>query len=590
MNKISTTKTTLQIFWQHTKRYKGALAIIYPSMLVAQFAEDMLAPLLISGILSNLAAGNMQALTLTKIWPLLLIISALEVFANLVWNVIIRIFWRMQEKIMCDLNLLIFKHLSTMSYRFFSDRFAGSLVNQTNKFVSSFERFTDALTFNVFKLLVALLLTAVILAPKAPIVVVAILVIAGIYAPVVWVFRRRQVINNRKWAVAETKRTGQLADAIGNILAVKSFSNEDFEYQRMETCVKEVFNRSMDTMRVSMKHELLTGTLQRSINIAVLILSVILAVNGTIAVGVIYLALTYSTNILRRLWDLNTTFRQFTRVFGDTSDMAKILLIKPEIKDPEKPEKANIVRGSISFENITFIYDKNKKPLFDDVSLSIKAGEKIGLVGLSGSGKTTLTRLLLRFSDIDNGKILIDDQDITKITQNDLRAHIAYVPQEPLLFHRSLSENIAYGDIDASQQEIEGAAKLANAHEFIKELPEGYETLVGERGVKLSGGQRQRVAIARAILKNSRILVLDEATSALDSESEQLIQKALWTLMEGRTAIVIAHRLSTIQKMDRIIVLDKGCIIEEGSHKELLDNKGIYASLWEHQSGGFIED
>ena len=590
MNKISTTKTTLQIFWQHTKRYKGALAIIYPSMLVAQFAEDMLAPLLISGILSNLAAGNMQALTLTKIWPLLLIISGLEIFANLAWNVIIRIFWRIQEKIMCDLNLLVFKHLSTMSYRFFSDRFAGSLVNQTNKFVSSFERFTDALTFNVFKLLVALLLTAVILAPKAPIVVVAILVIAGIYAPVVWVFRRRQVINNRKWAVAETKRTGQLADAIGNILVVKSFSNEDFEYKRMETCVNEVFNRSMDTMRVSMKHELLTGTLQRSINIAVLILSVILAVNGTIAVGVIYLALTYSTNILRRLWDLNTTFRQFTRVFGDTSDMAKILLIKPEIKDPEKPEKANIVRGSISFENITFIYDKNKKPLFDDVSLSIKAGEKIGLVGLSGSGKTTLTRLLLRFSDIDNGKILIDDQDITKITQNDLRAHIAYVPQEPLLFHRSLSENIAYGDIDASQQEIEGAAKLANAHEFIKELPEGYETLVGERGVKLSGGQRQRVAIARAILKNSRILVLDEATSALDSESEQLIQKALWTLMEGRTAIVIAHRLSTIQKMDRIIVLDKGCIIEEGSHKELLDNKGIYASLWEHQSGGFIED
>lgn len=590
MNKVSTTKTTLRIYWQHTKRYKSALAIIYPSILLAQFAEDMLAPLLISGILSNLATGNRDALALAKIWPILLIISALQLSSNLMWNMIVRIFWRIQDKIMCDLHLTIFEHLSTMSYRFFSDRFAGSLVNQANKFVSSFERFTDALTFNVYKLFVSLLLTSIILAPKALIVVVAILVIAGIYAPVVWIFRRKQVPFTRKWAAAETKRTGQLADAIGNISVVKSFSNENFEYKRMESSVKEVYERSIETMRVNMKHELLTGALQRSINIAVLILSVILAVNGTIAVGVIYLALTYSTNILGRLWDLNVTFRQFTRVFGDTSDMAKILLIPPEIKDPKSPETAKIVRGSISFENITFIYDKGKDALFDDVSLYIKAGEKIGLVGLSGSGKTTLTRLLLRFSDINGGKILIDGQDITKITQNDLRAHIAYVPQEPLLFHRSLSENIAYGAINASQQEVEGAAKLANAHEFIEQLPKGYETLVGERGVKLSGGQRQRVAIARAILKNSRILVLDEATSALDSESEQLIQKAMWTLMEGRTAIVIAHRLSTIQKMDRIIVLDKGCIIEEGSHKELLANGGIYASLWDHQSGGFIED
>jgi len=590
MNKISTTKTTLQIFWQHTKRYKSALAIIYPSILVAQFAEDMLAPLLISGILSNLAAGNRQALTLAKIWPILLIISALELSGNFIWNMIVRVFWRMQDKIMCDLNLTIFKHLSSMSYRFFSDRFAGSLVNQTNKFVSSYERFTDAMTFSVFKLFVSLLLTAIILAPKAPVVVLAILIITAIYAPVVWIFRRRQVAYTRKWASAETKRTGQLADAIGNISVVKSFSNEEFEYKRMESCTNEVYDRSIDTMRINMKHELLTGTLQRSINIAVLILSVILAVNGKIAVGIIYLSLTYSTNILGRLWDLNITFRQFTRVFGDTSDIAKIMLIPPEIKDPEHPEMAKIVRGSISFENIAFVYDKNQKALFDDVRLTIKAGEKIGLVGLSGSGKTTLTRLLLRFSDINSGKILIDGQDITKITQNDLRNHIAYVPQEPLLFHRSLSENIAYGNTEASQPEIIGAAKLANAHEFIKGLPRGYETLVGERGVKLSGGQRQRVAIARAILKNSRILVLDEATSALDSESEQLIQKALWTLMEGRTAIVIAHRLSTIQKMDRIIVLDNGCIIEEGSHKELIANKGIYASLWEHQSGGFIED
>ena len=228
--------------------------------------------------------------------------------------------------------------------------------------------------------------------------------------------------------------------------------------------------------------------------------------------------------------------------------------------------------------------------MFSDLSLSIKPGEKVGLVGHSGSGKTTFTRLLLRFSDIDGGAIKLDDQDIRAITQDDLHKKIAYVPQEPLMFHRSLADNIRYGNFSASQKEIERVAKLAHADDFIKDQPKGYETLVGERGVKLSGGQRQRIAIARAMLKDAPILVLDEATSALDSESEVLIQDALWKLMEGRTAIVIAHRLSTIQKMDRIVVMDNGSIVEEGTHKELIAKKGVYASLWDHQTGGFIEE
>jgi ATP-binding cassette subfamily B protein len=228
--------------------------------------------------------------------------------------------------------------------------------------------------------------------------------------------------------------------------------------------------------------------------------------------------------------------------------------------------------------------------LFSKLNLHIKAGEKIGLVGHSGSGKTTLTKLLLRFNDIDSGEILIDGQNVAAITQEDLRRHVAYIPQEPLLFHRSIRENIAYGKPEASDEEIEEAAKKAYATEFIDKLPAGYNTLVGERGVKLSGGQRQRIVIARAILKDAPILVLDEATSALDSESEKYIQAALMELMKKRTAIVIAHRLSTIQKMDRIIVLDHGTIVEEGSHKDLIKQNGTYAKLWAHQSGGFIEE
>jgi len=224
------------------------------------------------------------------------------------------------------------------------------------------------------------------------------------------------------------------------------------------------------------------------------------------------------------------------------------------------------------------------------IDLTIAPGEMVGIVGPSGSGKSTLTRLLLRFSDIDGGAIMIDGQNIAQITQDDLRRFIAYVPQEPLLFHRSIRENIAYGSPKATEKEIVAAARKANAAEFIDHLPDGYDTMVGERGVKLSGGQRQRIAIARAILKNAPILVLDEATSALDSESEILIQEALQKLMQNRTTIVIAHRLSTIQKMDRIVVLADGAIVEQGPHQKLIARKGVYAQMWGHQSGGFIEE
>jgi ABC-type multidrug transport system fused ATPase/permease subunit len=225
-----------------------------------------------------------------------------------------------------------------------------------------------------------------------------------------------------------------------------------------------------------------------------------------------------------------------------------------------------------------------------DFSLAIKGKEKIGLVGRSGAGKSTLTKILLRHYDINGGVITIDDQDISDVTRESLRDAVAVVPQEPLLFHRTLRENIAYGNPGASEYKIVEAAKLAQAHEFIMRLPRGYDTLVGERGVKLSGGERQRIVVARAILKNAPILILDEATSALDSESEVAIQKALHTLMEGKTVIAIAHRLSTLREMDRIIVMDGGQIIEDGSHEELIARGGTYAELWAHQAGGFLKD
>ena len=591
MSKQLNSKRVVSIYWEHSKRYKKKLWIIYPSMVVAQVVEDFIQPLIISYILTSLATGNLDQLKNNNLVLILLALALTEAFGLFMWNrLIIPLFWRTQEKIMRDLSMTSFDHLQLMSARFFGDRFAGSLVSQVNKFVNSFERLTDALSWNVFKLIVSLIATTIILFPKAPQISIAILVISTIYIPLVWKFRKKQLPINQAWAAADSERTGQLADAISNIMAVKSFAGEKAEHKRMQSKVDAVFDRSMDTLRMNTRHESITGSVQRSINVSVIVLSVLLAINGNIDIGVIYLALTFGIAIMRRLWDLNMTFRTVTRVFGDAHDMAEILDTKPEIVDIDNPQELEIKDAHIDFKDVTFAHEKDAEPLFKKLSMHIDNGEKIGLVGHSGGGKTTITKLLMRFMDIQNGAISIDDQNIANVKQTDLRRHIAYVPQEPILFHRTLSENIAYGQPNATQEQIEHVAKLAHAHEFIKDLPLGYKTLVGERGVKLSGGQRQRIVIARAMIKDAHILVLDEATSALDSESEVLIQKALWTLMEGKTAIVIAHRLSTIQKMDRIIVLNEGKIIEEGSHTQLLAKKGAYANLWKHQSGGFIED
>jgi ATP-binding cassette subfamily B protein len=298
----------------------------------------------------------------------------------------------------------------------------------------------------------------------------------------------------------------------------------------------------------------------------------------------------YLQRLSSELFNLGEILFGYDKIMLQVAPMTEILMEPAKILDMNN-RKINIKRGNIKFLDVTYTYSDNPdNPVLEHFNLEIPAGQKVGLVGYSGAGKTTLTKLLLRFDDLNAGQIEIDNQDISKFTQKSLRQSISYVPQEPMLFHRTLRENIAYGKSNATDAQIIKAAKLANAYDFIKKLPNGLDTIVGERGVKLSGGQRQRIVIARSILKNAPILILDEATSALDSESESLIQKSLGVLMKGRTSIVVAHRLSTISKLDRIIVIDKGKIIEDGSHSELLLKNGEYAKLWRHQSGGFIEE
>lgn len=375
---------------------------------------------------------------------------------------------------------------------------------------------------------------------------------------------------------------GTLADSINNALNIKASGSENFEI----SFIRKFFNKCKDTRLIAVDVFQNCLRLQHiivclfEISVALLLIRLwyiqkISLGDATLIIMLMNTIMDSFSNILGRISNLNS-------IIGSLQAAMSPFIVKHEIVDKPEAKKLKISQGEIEFKNVTFCYDKKK--VFNKLNLKIKPKEKVGLVGISGSGKSTLINLLQRAYDIQSGEILIDGQNIASVTQNSLHDAISLIPQDTSLFHRTISQNIAYGHLHAKQSEIEQAAKKAYADEFIKTLPKGYQTPVGERGVKLSGGQRQRVAIARAILKNSPILILDEATSALDSEAENYIQKAMKNLMKNKTVIAIAHRLSTLKEMDRIIVLDKGKIIEQGKIEDLLESNGEFQHLWEIQN------
>jgi len=399
--------------------------------------------------------------------------------------------------------------------------------------------------------------------------------------------KRAPLRHERKELVGEIH--GAVADALTNNLIVRTFAAEDREVSTL----RKLTGRFGHVYRKDFGFITKEGSTRVALMILVQVLAVAISAvmikNQTLTLAAAIFVLAYMQRIGSQLFILADIINGYDQAFLDSQPMTEMLLTKNIITDADQPEILTDI-SSIDFDAVSYKYPDGAENVLDNISLHIPEGQKVGLVGHSGAGKSTIVQLLLRFDDVTSGALRIGGHDIRALTQHDLREHIAYVPQEPLLFHRNLRENIAYGKPDATEDEIITAAKQANAWEFIKSLPNGLDTTVGERGVKLSGGQRQRIAIARALLKDAPILILDEATSALDSESEKLIQSSLETLMKGRTSIVIAHRLSTIAKLDRIIVLEGGTIIEDGTHADLLTKNGIYAKLWKHQSGGFIEE
>ncbi|KKQ27625.1 MAG: ABC transporter-related protein [Candidatus Magasanikbacteria bacterium GW2011_GWC2_37_14] len=584
----SNVKATLRYYWQHLKVYpKSGWIMLLATIFV--WCVNTYVPLYYKKFFDLLTNPGPTAVIAPLLIKILLVVALLEFVAWILFRLNTFFASYFQAKIMADLSRTCFSYLHKHSIAFFHNNFVGSLVKRVNRFTRSFESIADKTIFNIIPLIVQVILIIVIITRNHWQLGVGMLVWVIVFMGVNWLFVRFKLPHDIKRSDLDSKVSGVLADTFTNHTNIKLFNGYKQELGDFSKVVDSLGNIRLFTWNLSNVFEAVQGLLAITLELGLLYFGVQLWRVGLFTVGDFVLVQSYVISLFMRLWDFGRLLQHIFEDLADAAEMTEMLEKEHDIKDIRNAKDLIVNKGEIEFKNVTFDYNETRT-ILSHFNLIIKPQEKVALVGPSGAGKSTIVRLIQRLYDLSGGKILINDQNIAKVTLESLWQATSLVPQDPVLFHRTLRENIRYGKPDATDADVEEAAKLAYCHDFISELSEGYNTFVGERGIKLSGGERQRVAIARAILHNAPILILDEATSSLDSESESLIQAALNNLMKGKTVIVIAHRLSTIMKMDRILVIENGKLQEEGTHEKLLKKKnGLYSRLWNLQAGGFIE-
>lgn len=583
MSKKNHLRETAQFFWHHTVRQ---WYLFVPMVILIAVAKiiDVLLSVSYKNFIDTLTGDSP---TKNELYSVLIIIFGLNCAVWVCWRIVEFSANVWQPDALRKMGEESYSYLQKHSYNFFINNFVGSLVKRLNRLPSGFETVSDIVLFNMYPTFILIIASIIALYQVSHIMALILATFLAIFIMANSWFAMFKLKFDNKLNALDTKWSGFSADTISNNSNIQLFSTLEREEKRLHTIATEW--RKMSTLNWNMGSigNGIQALMMMTVEVVFFYVGIELWSKGEITPGDFVLFQNILLSIFINIWDFGRNLRRMSKGLADAEEMITIMNVEHEIKDSPDAKDIVIGKGEISIRDLTFGYS-DERIIFKNFNLQIHAGSKVALVSRSGEGKSTLTKLLMRLYNVPVGTVFIDGQDIMKATLHSLRRSISFVPQEPILFHRTLKENIAYGKPDATMEEIIDASKKAHCHEFISLLKEGYDTFVGERGVKLSGGERQRVAIARAILEDSPLLILDEATSSLDSESEHYIQEALKVLMKGKTSIVIAHRLSTINQMDEIIVLEKGKITERGTHSELLKkDKGHYRMLWEIQSGGY---